>query len=268
MIGIEVIEKCNFRCIFCLPNGVKKEKLMSLELFKRLIDEAVSLGISDIDLTPSSGELFLHPDAYEILDYSLINFNKVTLYTNLSTLNFNSFLNIYKHNLNLNVSFYGNTFKNFNIITQGSEEQFNDVNNNINLLNAHHIEYTLLSRDNLEFYNNTKPQEGNFKCAFHYRPVITVDGNVMFCTNLHTNPIGETAYYDSVLNKSLKDVLTNPLRYAFYQDQSFCKTKCPSYTNPTDNHSPTFNSLKLMQISKSNGPAELQEFYNRTRICN
>lgn len=49
---------------------------MEVELFNRIVDEAVQLGITELVLTPPLGEAFLHPDIYDMLEYALPKMKK------------------------------------------------------------------------------------------------------------------------------------------------------------------------------------------------
>ena len=51
--GIWITQRCPMRCSFC-PNSdeyFKNGKIMSLEVFKDKVDEIISNGITNIDLT-------------------------------------------------------------------------------------------------------------------------------------------------------------------------------------------------------------------------
>ena len=60
MLTIETINICNNACIIC-PYTVhtRARKTMTMAIFRRLVDEYVSIGGGPISLTPMMGEVFL-----------------------------------------------------------------------------------------------------------------------------------------------------------------------------------------------------------------
>lgn len=68
---MEVTNICNFRCSFCLNDGRSQmgQGIMSNDDFFRVIDEAVSLGAREVNMIPSSGDVFCDPGIYEKLEY-------------------------------------------------------------------------------------------------------------------------------------------------------------------------------------------------------
>jgi sulfatase maturation enzyme AslB (radical SAM superfamily) len=66
-IGIEVVNICNCKCIFCAYRlGYRKKVFMTTEVFKDIVESAVKLGYENLDLTPLSGEFFIHNNAVEL----------------------------------------------------------------------------------------------------------------------------------------------------------------------------------------------------------
>jgi hypothetical protein len=67
-IGIEVVNICNCKCIFCAYRlGYRKKVFMATEVFKGIAESAVKIGYKNLDLTPLSGEFFIHNNAAELL---------------------------------------------------------------------------------------------------------------------------------------------------------------------------------------------------------
>lgn len=66
---IEITGKCNMKCEHCRAWEEAKVH-MSLELYKKGIDFAVSEADSDFRLTVSGGEPFLHPNLIEMMKYA------------------------------------------------------------------------------------------------------------------------------------------------------------------------------------------------------
>lgn len=86
-LQFELSSRCNERCIHCyIPNGKKNKGFdMPLAKVKSLIDEYVAMG--GISVTLSGGEAFLHKDLMEIVEYCRKNDLKVTILSNLISLN-------------------------------------------------------------------------------------------------------------------------------------------------------------------------------------
>lgn len=74
-LDIHVTNRCNLRCPFCprtwkdLGGHYDEYGLMSMELYKRIIDEGVPHGIKAIQLT-ADGEPLLHPKLEEMIAYA------------------------------------------------------------------------------------------------------------------------------------------------------------------------------------------------------
>ena len=257
MIALEIIEKCNFRCKYCLPDGVANEKFMPRLLAKRIIEEASDLGITSIDLTPQKGEFFLHPDSYEILDLACSLMKNVELFTNLSEVDIDRLTEINLKNLNLHVSHYGDEAETFVYFTNTSVEMFEKYQAKRKELISKNVNVTIEKRDSDIFYNYSIKDNTTGKCVSHYTPTILADGRVMFCNNINNNGIETDLSFDNISGKSLKSVLENQLRYKFYESQDFCKTKCGYFNNDTSSNPRTFVSLKLLHSAKRNYNASI-----------
>lgn len=63
-LRISLTDRCNFRCVYCLPHGepswAKREKLLSFEELDQIVDIFVSLGIEKVRLT--GGEPLIRRD--------------------------------------------------------------------------------------------------------------------------------------------------------------------------------------------------------------
>lgn len=81
---IEITEKCNLRCIMCGANKVlKRDKEMSYELFKKIIDESCQCGLKSVTIG-SIGEPTMHKDLQKMLEYVQQKKIKLELISNLS----------------------------------------------------------------------------------------------------------------------------------------------------------------------------------------
>lgn len=66
----EIIERCPNECKFCSSNScISKDKIIKFDDFKRVIDYFMSEGGIE-ELSLSGGEPFLHPDLFEMVEYS------------------------------------------------------------------------------------------------------------------------------------------------------------------------------------------------------
>ncbi|MFA5140072.1 MAG: radical SAM protein [Elusimicrobiota bacterium] len=82
---IEGTNICNARCVFCVYPEMKRAKsTMPMELFRKVVDEAVALGISEVDLTPIVGDPFVDAHLFERLDFlaSKPSLRRFHFYTN------------------------------------------------------------------------------------------------------------------------------------------------------------------------------------------
>ncbi|MFO7710529.1 MAG: radical SAM protein [Candidatus Woesearchaeota archaeon] len=66
-VKISIIRDCNNRCIMCghWQDPKRKEKIITLENFKRLVNDLKELGIKKVRIT--GGEPLLHPDLFEMI---------------------------------------------------------------------------------------------------------------------------------------------------------------------------------------------------------
>ncbi|WP_033168069.1 radical SAM protein [Clostridium sp. KNHs205] len=81
--SIELITKCNFKCIHCYIAEHNKE-MKAADVIK-ILDELKALGV--LDLTLTGGEIFLLKDIMNIIEYARKIGFRVTLFTNLSLMN-------------------------------------------------------------------------------------------------------------------------------------------------------------------------------------
>ena len=101
---IKINNFCNFNCVFCSRN-IESMKEISLENFKFLIDQLLSIGIKDIYLT--GGEPLLHSKFDELLTYALSKEMSISVLTNGILIN-NYFNNLKKVKC-VSVSLHGNS---------------------------------------------------------------------------------------------------------------------------------------------------------------
>ena len=89
---LEPVSACNLRCPFChqidekFTSNKQMMGMMKLELFKKIIDEAVNSGTEAITLT-CRGEPTLHPQLGDMLEYCSGKFIEFKMNTNATKLN-------------------------------------------------------------------------------------------------------------------------------------------------------------------------------------
>lgn len=79
-ISFEIIQRCPNNCIYCSSNSnCQSENIISYDVFKRTIDDAIDLGLQRVCI--SGGEPFLHPDILKFVRYSKKQNLEVFVYT-------------------------------------------------------------------------------------------------------------------------------------------------------------------------------------------
>lgn len=113
-IHIESSTACTAKCIFCPHSDVKRHGSMSFELFRKIVDDAISLGCKRI--TPFRlGEPLLFPGLFDWLDYLRGKGVTVSLFTNASNLTekVGKRLLEYSDFLLMAISFHGDNRENY-----------------------------------------------------------------------------------------------------------------------------------------------------------
>lgn len=81
-VGIDITEMCNWNCPSCFAHHTPRN--MSFTMFKRIVDEAVRLGFTELYVL--GGEPTNHPGVLSFLNYTKDKFQAVILVTNGSRL--------------------------------------------------------------------------------------------------------------------------------------------------------------------------------------
>lgn len=83
-IGLEVTSVCDARCVFCTYRlGFRAPHSLTLDEFRRRASTAVAFGFRALELTPVTGELFVHPDAVAFIrEAKRLGFASVRTYSN------------------------------------------------------------------------------------------------------------------------------------------------------------------------------------------
>ncbi len=257
MLAIEIIEGCNFSCYFCRAQWVKQNKYMDLALFKRIVLEAKELGITQLKLTPGRGEPFLHPDVYEMLDIACANMKRVIMFTNATPINVARLKAIDTSTLNLNISVYGMEVGKFKELTCTTDRMHDIFLKRLGELTAAGIPHIIHRRDvdyvfdHMESGRDVNVFASTNKCIHHQQPKIFADGRMTFCNTIREEIPGSQSIFFVDLNEvSLKDALSHPLRYKFFDTQSLCNSiGCTSYVQNCGSHH-SLTSMKFFAQSK------------------
>jgi len=253
MIGIEILDGCNFKCWFCRAKDLDGYSFMSLDIFKKAILEAKALGIRHVDMIPSRGDPFLHPDIYEMLDFANAHMELVLIFTNATPVHVEKLKQVNLSKTEFCISLYGKTVEKFKELTCTSDTMFDIFNTRLRELDAAGIKYNIERRDvNYEFdVHGAKPKD-NFnpkeKCKFHHIPKVLADGGVTFCRTAWS---ANGLVIGNLNTSSLEELLTDGIRYKFMDSQSICVKACDSYTISCNTRQ-TFAAMKLMSKSKEN----------------
>jgi MoaA/NifB/PqqE/SkfB family radical SAM enzyme len=79
-LRIETVNICNNRCIICAyPDQTRPEQVMTMPVFKKTVEDYVSLGGGYLSLTPLVGEVLLDPSLTERLQYLELFAHKIEL---------------------------------------------------------------------------------------------------------------------------------------------------------------------------------------------
>lgn len=84
-LRISVTDRCNLRCLYCMPDGIKqieKEKIISDEDIIKVVEESVKVGIKKVRIT--GGEPLVRKGIYELISKinSVEGINEIVLTTN------------------------------------------------------------------------------------------------------------------------------------------------------------------------------------------
>jgi organic radical activating enzyme len=256
MIVIDIIEFCNFKCYFCKAKDIVNPKFMPLDLFKRIVLEAKELGITEIDLIPAKGDPFLHPDIYEMLAFLNEHMKYTIVFTNATPVNVEKLKAVPMNNIKFCVSYYGATPEKFKELTQMDKNLFDIVHKRLAQFDEAGIQYNLERRDYgyvFNYQDSSKVEEfdTSLKCHFHSMPKIFANGDVTFCKFVKDNTsAGDKGSFANLHKVSLKEALTDPIRYKFFDSQSICTDHCSSFSRTC--YKESIVSFKLMAASKRN----------------
>jgi len=153
-IGINITNRCNYECSYCIVDGGKNEDELSHKQLYKILDEAHSMGVRYIGF--SGGEPFYYPQFMDILELYLPHFG-INIVTNGSLIDKNiaeklKYLSK-EHNLSLRISLDGPT-ANIHEFFRG-KGTYKTAINAIQLLLENNVPigvYTVLHRHNINHF--------------------------------------------------------------------------------------------------------------------
>lgn len=144
-IVISILNRCNLSCKYCCVNFSKKGCFIDFEMFSKIVQEAVNLGVIKISLS-GHGEPTLHPQILKMVEKIVGYGKKVNLDTNGLVLN-----NLLKKiiskidGLNLHIPFY--TLKGANKVLANSKvakKYLTNLEKNLTMISNHNLKIKLI----------------------------------------------------------------------------------------------------------------------------
>ena len=138
--GIEILSKCNFKCVHCY-NTMESMQYMPSEFANKIAEQLEEMGTMHVYLT--GGEALLHPQFEEIYKCFRTKGIAVSVLTNASLIN-EHYLRLFEKvsPYNIDISLYGITNKTYEIVT-GIKNCFDKVKENIQRLAETNIAFSL-----------------------------------------------------------------------------------------------------------------------------
>jgi radical SAM protein with 4Fe4S-binding SPASM domain len=128
-VDIGTTNSCNANCVMCPHNKLKKMGTMKEDLFKKIINDCVKIGVKSVCLS-FFGEPFLDKKIIERIKYAKEKGLKVSFYSNASLMNKEKAKNIIESGLdNIVISFEGTDKENYEKIRRNLK--FEDTKRNI-----------------------------------------------------------------------------------------------------------------------------------------
>lgn len=146
-VFLELTNKCNLNCRHCFNGEIRDEKILTIETWKRIIDQLVDMKVFFVKIT--GGEPFLYPQLFELLHYLDSKQLNYIIYTNgLKIKNNIEKIKNLKHLLMLRVSLEGT--KEYNDYIRG-KGNFDKVISVLKILDLYGINYSInytISKEN------------------------------------------------------------------------------------------------------------------------
>jgi len=136
--SFEITYNCNYKCKYCFVDSLER-KTMSFEDIRSVLKKLKEFGVLSLLIT--GGEVFLHPNIMDIIDFAQKLGFKLTVQTNGSFIDETTAKKISKYdNLDITISYHSSIESDFDGFTQvcGSFKQTIEVSK---LLEKHNISY-------------------------------------------------------------------------------------------------------------------------------
>jgi radical SAM protein with 4Fe4S-binding SPASM domain len=228
-LNIETIDFCNMACSFC-KNGVfdTNKNVIFVKDYEKIFNN-IDIKVDTIDLTSSRGEIFLHPNFLEILDFTLKKY-PVQITTSFNKKGIVPYLKKFqeKYNLKISVSKYGSSLEEFLEITNASEELYHNFCYNMEEAEKYNLEINILDRGrNFKKMLDAKNTENIKKkgvCSSILEPKILINGNVSFCF-INDYPIGnifKDKLSSIIKSGKYKNILRNQMTNKYIEECENC----------------------------------------------
>lgn len=182
--GIELTPYCNLRCVHCYLQGSEKEKLLSTEEIKTIIDKLYNKGVLFLYMT--GGEIFTRKDFLKIYTYAKKKGFLIELLTNLTLLDqkivdtFNEY-----PPARISVSMYGKDEESYERVT-GQKGMYSKFVNAVKLLRKNglrlEIKFIALKENKDDFFaveKFAKENDADFSFTFEIFPTLCGDKKVV-----------------------------------------------------------------------------------------
>ena len=233
MLGIEIINVCNFNCYFCGSQFTENHQIMDNDKFFSILDNAKKVGVRHLDLTPIDGELFVDRHILEKLERALQDFS-VEFFTNFGLCypHIQDKLKILqnKYDLHIKISDYGDGDKEvFKKFTRTTDKEWYTYRDNLDYANKINLKKHLVYRginynfdcgilDKDEIDDNMAPKSG--VCIFQFTPRLHMNGDLVYCLcgESKVSPTDEMVI-GNIYEESFEEVYLSKKRLKIFKDQ-------------------------------------------------
>ena len=233
-LSIEVTSICSFNCYFC-NEGRRKKYILSTDVFKRVVDEALELGYDSFVLTPKNGDVFCDPEIYEKLDYLRTIRAPYHFITNLHLVEPKKLIKVMSPLGKIYYSEYGKSDEEFEKLTRKPRSFRHKVLENFEILKNFISKFEINGEYISSCESSRAPREIASKrfCTEAYNHAISSNGDVILCTCGTYNP---DLIVGNIIDSSLKDVFTSSryrdkIKYLIKNgmDNRICQDVCNNF---------------------------------------
>ena len=174
---LEITEACNLRCVHCYGQfgypQIDKNKTLTFEEWKNIIDELLKIGCTDIQLI--GGEPMMSNDFFKILKYAHDKgMNRIDVFTNGTLITSENIKILKDTNATVRISLYGHNAEIHEKITK-QKGSFNKTERALILLKKYNIPTTIavvLMRENENFIDDIRKYIESLNYQFNGYDVI------------------------------------------------------------------------------------------------